>query len=73
VATERLPDGLAWELASAPGLAASLDALVARERACCAGLRFEHAPSAVADRERLEIHGVDPDAPIFRSLLPPSA
>lgn len=62
---ERLEDGVAWELADAPGLAAKLDRLVALERACCGGVVFAHRPGRRAGRRRLEVRGVDPDARVF--------
>jgi len=68
VANERTADAIAWELRDAPGLAAKLDELVEKERECCSGIVFAHAPSAVAGRRRLTVQGVDPDAAVFRGL-----
>ncbi len=71
---ERIEDGLAWEFDDAPGLAARLDRLVALERECCSGIVFEHQPSQTAGRRRLEVRGIDPQAPIFANLqLEPAA
>jgi hypothetical protein len=67
-AAERLDAGLAWELADAPGLAEKLDRLIALERDCCSGIVFARVASATPGRIRLEIRGVDPDAPVFRTL-----
>jgi len=68
VATERGASSVAWELDDAPGLAAKLDVLVERERACCSGITFRHRPSVAAGRLRLEVLGVDPDATVFAPL-----
>lgn len=72
VETRRLADGLALELANAPGLSEKLGRLIALERDCCEGIGFERARSALPERLRLEIHGVDPDAALFRSLWLPA-
>lgn len=62
VETERVDDGLALELAAAPGLAGTLERWIALERECCAGLSFARRASAAPGRLRLEIRGIDPDA-----------
>jgi hypothetical protein len=67
----RLEGGLSFELASAPGLAASLDRLIELERACCTGIVFERLASTTPSRMRLEIRGIDPDAAVFPSLRAP--
>jgi hypothetical protein len=67
-AVERLASGIAWELEDAPGLAEKLDRLIALERDCCSGIVFARVASATPGRIRLEIRGVDPDAPVFRTL-----
>ncbi len=72
-ATERLPDGIAWELDDVPGLVDAVDRLIELEQACCGPLRFVREPGATAARVRLEIRGVDPDAPIFDGAAPPSS
>jgi hypothetical protein len=64
---ERFANGLAWELEAAPGLAEKLDRLVALERACCGGITWQVAEGFEPGRLRLEVRGVDPDAPVFRS------
>jgi len=71
IETVRLEGGLSLELASAPGLAASLDRLIELERACCTGIVFERLESTTPSRLRLEIRGIDPDAALFRSLRTP--
>ncbi|MDX1648550.1 MAG: hypothetical protein R3263_01730 [Myxococcota bacterium] len=73
VATERLVDGLALELAPAPGLRERLERLIALERACCDGIVFALAPAGSPDGLRLEIRGVDPDAPVLAALRRPAA
>lgn len=70
LASERSPDGIAWELADAPGLAAKLDRLVALERECCSGIVFSHEASSQPGQIRFEVRGVDPQAPVFASLQP---
>jgi hypothetical protein len=60
VASETLADGIAWEFADAPGLAAKLDQLVALERECCSGIVFQQEHSLAAGRRRLEMRGIDP-------------
>ena len=59
VETVRVDGGLAFELASAPGLAEKLDRLIGLERECCSGLVFERLPSASPGRLRLEVQGID--------------
>jgi hypothetical protein len=44
VASERLADGVAWELDDVPDLAAKLDRLVELERECCSGMVLRHRP-----------------------------
>ncbi|MDJ0785754.1 MAG: hypothetical protein QNK05_03030 [Myxococcota bacterium] len=68
VETERLPDGLALELRAAPGVADALDRLVALEKECCGSIGFVHRAGREPERRRLEIHGVDPDAGVFRDF-----
>jgi|GEM_PF-6977733 len=68
VETLRLASGLAFELAAAPGLEGQLDRLIAKEAECCSGIVLERMESASPGRIRLEIRGVDPDAPLLRSL-----
>jgi hypothetical protein len=68
VRSEAMPDGVALELADAPGLAANLDRLVELERACCSGIEIVHTASASAGQRRLEAHGADPNAPVFKLL-----
>ena len=68
IRSEPMADGIALELADAPGLAAKLDRLVELERACCSGIEIVHTASASAGQRRLEAHGADPQAPIFRLL-----
>ena len=70
VASERSPDGIAWELEDAPGLAAKLDRLVALERECCSGIVFEHRTSPTVGRRLLEVRGIDPRAAVFATLQP---
>ena len=65
VTRKPIEDGVAWELEDAPGLAERLDQLVARERECCSGIRFQHRPSQTKGRRRLEVHGIDPGSAIF--------
>ena len=57
-----VPDGIAIDLQEEEWY------LIEAERACCSGVAFEQVPSAAPDRLRLEIRGVDPDAPIFGAL-----
>jgi hypothetical protein len=68
VATERRERGLAFELTEAPGLAEKLELLIRLERDCCSGIAFERVASEAPGRLRLEIHGIDPDAPVVKSL-----
>ena len=68
VASEPRPDGIAWELEDAPGLAAKLDRLVALERECCSGIVFEHRMSPTPGRRLLEVRGIDPHAAVFAGL-----
>jgi hypothetical protein len=58
--SERLDDGVAWELEDAPGLAEKLDRLVALERECCSGIEFRVGAGAEPGRRRLEVHGIAP-------------
>jgi hypothetical protein len=71
--TSRLDRGLAFELASAPGLAARIDDLIAFERECCSSIVFERLASATPGRLRLEVRGIDPEAAVFRSLRGPAS
>jgi hypothetical protein len=60
----RLPDGRAWEFTAEPGLRGRLEELVAFERECCPGLRWELksvGDSGGLDVLRLEIGGLPPD------------
>jgi len=66
--SQRKPDAIAWELEDAPGLATKLDQLVALERECCSGIVFEHGPTGQAGKRRLQIAGIDPEAPVFAAL-----
>jgi len=66
--TERLESGFAWDLVMAPGLAEKLDQLIALERECCSGIVFERSEASVSGGLRLEVRGIDPDAPVFRTL-----
>lgn len=72
--TERLEAGLAWELDAVPGLAEKLDRLIALERDCCRGIVFERMQGSVPGGLRLEVRGIDPDAPLLHALhvRPPS-
>ncbi len=67
LASEPLPQGRAWRFPASPALGAKLEHLVALERECCRdGVRFE-----LTERRTelvLEVHGVDPNAEIFRPL-----
>ena len=65
VATERLEEGLAFELEDAPGLADTLARLIRLENECCPGVTIEVTESAHPGRLRLELGGVDPDSPLF--------
>jgi hypothetical protein len=58
--SERLPDGVAWELEAVPGLAEKLDRLVALERECCSGIEFRIGDGVEAGRLRLEVRGIPP-------------
>lgn len=64
---ERLDRGLAFELVAAPGSSEALDRLIALERQCCSSIVFERKAGTAPGRLRLEIHGVDPSAAVFRS------
>ena len=68
VASEKLPDGIAWEFADAPGLAAKLDQLIALERECCSSIVFQQTGSLPAGSRRLEARGFDPGAAGFAAL-----
>ena len=70
VSSEPSADGIVLQLDDAPGLAAKLDRLVELERDCCSGIAFEHAPGPGAGRWRLVVHGIDPQASVFKSLPP---
>ena len=67
-ATERLESAIAWELDAVPGLVEKLDQLISLERRCCGEIVFERMEGSVPGRLRLEVRGIDPDAPLFRSL-----
>jgi len=56
--TERLADGMAWELG--PGMRAQVDALVALERVCCSSLDWRVVELPNAGGVRLEVRGIDP-------------
>ena len=71
--TVRLEDGLAIELNASPALIEKVDRLIALERDCCAGIRFERHSSATPGRVCFEIHGVDPNASLLRALGAPEA
>jgi hypothetical protein len=71
IASERRERGLAFELTEAPGLAEKLDLLVRLERDCCSEIAFERVASEAPGRLRLEIRGIDPDAPVLKSLAVP--
>jgi hypothetical protein len=60
---EELSDGLALRFDATPALREQLAAFVEFERACCPGLGFSLADAAGA--LRLEIRGIDPNAPVF--------
>ncbi len=66
IRSEPIEDGIAWELADEPGLAAKLDRLIELERTCCSEIAFEQAPSTTPGQRRLEAHGADPNAAIFK-------
>ncbi|HTO54636.1 MAG TPA: hypothetical protein VMR50_14720 [Myxococcota bacterium] len=53
--SEALAGGFTWEFAAAPGLAETLDRLVALETGCCGALVFARVPSAEPGRLRLEV------------------
>ena len=66
-ASEALPKGRAWTFDNTPEVAAKLEHLVALERECCReGVTV--ALVECVDRLRLEVHGIDPNAAVFRSL-----
>jgi hypothetical protein len=69
IANQWLEDGIAYEFDDVPGLANKLDQLIARELECCSDIVFDHQRSRTDGRRRLEIHGVDPNASVFASLL----
>jgi hypothetical protein len=58
--SERLPDGFAWELEPAPGLAEKLDRWIALERECCSDVTFERTDGAQPGWIRLEARGLLP-------------
>jgi hypothetical protein len=64
-ARERLADGVAFEVDAAPAVVAKLDRWIALERECCAAIAFARVPSAQPGCVRLEVRGIDPDAPAF--------
>lgn len=66
--TRRIHDGLAVELEDTADVREKVDRLIEMERVCCGGIAYAVAASATAGRLRLEIHGVDPDASVFRTL-----
>ena len=68
VTSERNANGIAWELDDVPGLATTLDRLIALERECCSGIAFEHRTSRTPGRRRLELRGIDPHAAVFATL-----
>ena len=68
VTSERNANGIAWELDDVPGLATTLDRLIALERECCSGITFEHRTSRTPGRHRLELRGIDPHAAVFATL-----
>jgi len=68
IESARLERGLAFELVAVPGLAEKIDQLILLERECCSSLQLERKESGHPGRLRLEVRGIDPDAPIFRAL-----
>jgi hypothetical protein len=56
--SERLANGLAWELEAAPGLVEKLDRLVALERECCDGIEIVRKDGARTGWIRLEVRDV---------------
>jgi len=66
VRAERLGRGIALDLHASPGLEARIDAWIELERACCAGIDFARVSGGGPDVVRIEIRGVDPEAPVFR-------
>lgn len=77
----RLRDGRAWEFPAEAGMRESLEELVAFERECCPGLRWDLSDVGDAGGLRLEIAGLPPDHPFWsptteageQGLAPPSS
>lgn len=59
----RLPEGRAFDFDACDPLRERLEALVAFERGCCGGLRWN--VDAAAGTLTLRIEGLDPDSPLF--------
>lgn len=68
VAFSRCENARTLELNAAPGLAWKLERWIEAERSCCSGITLEALASDTPGRTRLEIRGIDPDAPIFLQL-----
>jgi len=66
ISRERIAGGVALELRDAPGLAAKLNRLIELEAECCSSIGFAQRPSSVQGQRRLEVQGVDPNAPILQ-------
>lgn len=62
---ERIPNGVALEVADAPGLADRVDEWIALERQCCTSIDWQRRPSERRGQLRVEIGGVDPDGSLF--------
>ncbi len=69
VASQRADDARILELEDVPGLEGALHRWIEAERQCCDGMQIEAHPSRSPGRIRLEIRGIDPDAPVFHDLV----
>ena len=73
IKTDRLGNGWRIEFRGTPQLAQDIDHLIRVESECCRGITFERLASEIPGQMRLEIRGVDPDAPALQSLSAPTA
>lgn len=62
---ERLEDGIAIELSDLPGIRDQIDHWFELEGDCCGGIRFERHASRTTSQVRIEIHGINPNGPLF--------
>ena len=67
--SERIDGGFAVEIPATRELRERLEALVALERRCCAGVDWTLREIPEAGRLRLEVRGLDPDSALLGALV----